>query len=227
LDRRERFENSTVAFRAALRGWQAQLWTAIPGIYQGPGSAGGKQTANVQPAIQALVQNEQGVWSPVTMPLCVDCPILFPGGGGFQLTFPLSQGDEGLLVFASRCIDAWWQSGGVQAQAEIRMHDLSDGFFLPGQLSQPKVPASFSTSTTRLTSLDGELYIELASGHVANIVAPGGVNISGTLSVTGAITATGNITAGSGGGDQVDMQNHTHGGVQTGGSQTSRPTAGT
>lgn len=213
MDRRERFDNPTVALRAALRGWQAQIWTALPGIYQGAGSAGKPYTANVQPSIQGQVLDQKGNWSSVTMALCVDCPILFPGGGGFQLTFPLAKGDEGLLVFAARCIDAWWQSGGVQPQAEIRMHDLSDGFFLPGQLSQPKVPsAGFSSTNVQLKTTAGVALLDITPTGIA---------------INGALTVTGNITAGQGGADQVDMQNHTHGGVSTGGSQTLKPTAGT
>ena len=31
--------------------------------------------------------------------------MVFPGGGGFALTFPVAAGDECLVVFASRCID--------------------------------------------------------------------------------------------------------------------------
>ena len=64
-------------------------------------------------------------------------PVVFPGGGGFALTFPVAAGDECLVVFASRCIDAWWQSGGVGEPMEPRMHDLSDGFALIGVRSQP------------------------------------------------------------------------------------------
>jgi hypothetical protein len=217
MDRRERYDNPTVALRAALRGWQTQIWTALPAIFQAAGK--GVQTANVQPAIQAELRDQAGNWTAVTMPLCVDCPILFPGGGGFQLTFPLAAGDEGLLVFSARCIDAWWQSGGIQPQAEIRMHDLSDGFFIPGQLSQAKVPSGGYSATNA--------QLKTASGTVLFDLTPAKITINANVDIVGALTATGNVTAGKGGVDQVTLQGHLHGGVSTGGGSTAAPTAGT
>lgn len=243
MDRRERLELPTVAFRAALQGWQSQIWTALPGIYQGPGE--NSQTANVQPSVQVQIRDPQGNWQTANLPLCLDCPIIFPGGGGFQLTFPLTQGDEGLIVFASRCIDAWWQQEGIQPQAELRMHDLSDGFFIPGQLSQGKVPASRSSDNVQLKKADGSTSIEISPAGAINLTAPGDVTITGNLRVSGVITGPdgapitgdlvmqGNVVAGSGSGDQIDLQNHTHLYSKPGSlvaqapAQTNAPTAGT
>jgi hypothetical protein len=139
MDRRERADDPEAALKAALRGFQAGLWTAMPATLQSYDAA--KLTCSAQPTIQAVLQAKDGTFSNLTMPLCVDCPVIFPSGGGFTLTFPLAAGDEGLLIFASRCIDQWHAQGGTQAQAERRMHDLSDGFFLPGPRSRPHVPA--------------------------------------------------------------------------------------
>jgi hypothetical protein len=197
VDRRERISDLTLMFRAALQGWQSDIWTALPGTYQGAGSK--KGTANVQPTVQVQLQSTGNVWGsynnadPVNgkftpggwqnLPLCPDCPILLPGGGGFHATFPLKTGDEGLLVFSSRCIDNWWLAGGPQSQAELRMHDLSDGFFIPGCFSQANVPsADWSTTTARLTSDDGTLYYELDPiTHRANVVAAAGLWVNGVM----------------------------------------------
>lgn len=207
-----------VAIQAALEGFQPKLWTALPAFVvptEGGGSSfdPAKLTVSAQPTVQAQVRTPGGSWVNVTLPLCLDCPVMFQGGGGFVLTFPLDANDEGLLIFSARCIDAWWQQGGVQPQAELRMHDLSDGFFLPLCFSNSKVPTGVSTTTAQLRSVDGESYVELAGGHIVNIVAPGGVKVTGNMEVTGTlkadeletgeaglnvagnITATGNITA--------------------------------
>lgn len=53
------------------------------------------------------------------------------------------------------------------------------------------------------------------------------VTVNGNIVTNGAITASGDITAGTGGGDSVTLQNHTHGGVQSGASHTAKPDAGT
>lgn len=225
-----------MALEAALRGWQAKIWTTLPGIIQSFDAA--KLTAVVQPSVQAQVRDPAGNYSNVTLPQLLDCPVIFPAGGGCALTFPLAKGDEVLVIFASRCIDAWWQSGGVQPQAEIRAHDLSDGFCIPGCFSQPRVLANVSTTTAQLRSDDGAVGIELdPAGHIVNIVAPGGINIigpvhvTGDLAITGSITgsggsgtemviagdirATGNVTAGHGTADQVALQTHRHPGNNT------------
>ncbi|MGC8050122.1 Gp138 family membrane-puncturing spike protein, partial [Salmonella enterica] len=78
-----------------------------------------------------------------------------------SMTFPVAQGDECLVVFASRCIDSWWQSGGIQEQAELRMHDLSDGFAILGFRSQPRALSNISTTSAQLRSDDGATFIDL------------------------------------------------------------------
>lgn len=202
MDRRERINDPVTSLQAALQGWQAGMWTALPGIVQSFDPA--RVTAVVQPAIQAQVRDTKGIWKSVNLPLLLDCPVLFPRGGSFMLTMPVVEGDEGLVVFSSRCIDAVWQSGGVQPQAELRMHDLSDGFFLPGGYSQPRKPgAPVSTTAAQLRTLDGGTLIELTDGAI---------RIVGDVAVDGNITATGGITAGVGGADEVGLQTHKHGG---------------
>src|SRR6266702_966782 len=100
MDRRERIPDFTLAIQAALAGWQAGMWTAMPGYYVGPGSKLG--TAEVQITVQVQTINPKtGLYDPpFGIKPCQDCPIIFPGGGGAHLTFPLAAGDEGLLVFA-------------------------------------------------------------------------------------------------------------------------------
>ena len=159
MDRRERLDDPVEAQRAALDGRQAEIWTALPGIFQSfdPEAL----TAAVQPAIRGEVTGETGAARAVDMPLLVDVPVVFPHGGGYSLTFPIRQGDECLVVFASRCMDAWWQSGGVQSPAEGRMHDLSDGFAIPGPWSQVTKIGSVSASAVQLRSDDGASYVEI------------------------------------------------------------------
>ena len=140
-------------------GREAMLWTALPGIVQSFDLQ--TMTCEVQPAIQGKVQNEDGSVSVVNLPLLLDCPVVFPRGGGCSLTFPIKAGDECLVVFADRAIDFWWQSGGVQPPAETRMHDLSDGFVLVGPYSQPQVLSGVSTSAVQLRSDDGQAFFEL------------------------------------------------------------------
>jgi len=159
MDRRERFNDPVEATRAALDGRQAEIWTAVPGIVQSFDPAA--STVTVQPAIRGSIEVPGGAVQSVALPLLVDVPVVWPGAGGFTLTFPIQPGDECLVVFAARCIDAWWQSGGVQEPLERRMHDLSDGLALVGPRSQARQLPDINTKHMQLRTDDGQTYIEI------------------------------------------------------------------
>lgn len=194
MDRRERTNDPEVALREAFDGMRAGLWTSLPGTIESFDAEA--MTCTVQPALKMLVRGLDGTITSVALPLLVDCPVHFPSGGNCTLTFPVTRGDECLVVFASRCIDSWWQSGGIQEQAELRMHDLSDGFAFVGFRSKPRALAGVSTISTQLRSDDGATYIDLnpTLGKV-KIVAPGGFDVVAPLSTFSAgVTITGLLT---------------------------------
>lgn len=229
MDSRERWDDPEEALRVAMDGLKSGLWTSMPGIIQSFNASA--VTATVQIAIKGIVHTPDGKAQFVNMPLLVDVPVHFPRGGNCTLTFPVAKGDECLVVFAARCIDSWWQSGGVQAPAEHRMHDLSDGFAFVGFFSQATKISGISTVSAQLRSNDGSTYVEVnPSGQIVNVVAPGGmtlttptVTITGVINVqnaqgaptastiSGSMTATGTITGQAdvvGGGKS--LKTHTH-----------------
>lgn len=245
-NREELTDEGGILLRVALQGLQSGIWTALPGIITKFNAA--QQTCEVQLSVKGKVLDSKGVSTWVQLPLLVDCPVVFPSGGGFVMTFPLAVDDEVLVVFASRCIDSWWQSGGIQVQAELRMHDLSDGFVIPGPRSLPNVAPAISTDNVELRSLDGTTKISMApdgtinlktagnvkvvAGGEADVTAPaiklvGHVTITGDVTVTGKIDATGKVTA-------LDLATplvpsyalHNHGGVTTGSGFTNIPFPG-
>ena len=180
MKRLENLNDLEAAIGAALRGALAQTWTAMPAIIGDFDPVA--MTCTAQPAIRARITTPEGREQNATLPLLVDCPVYFPSGGNCTLTFPVKPGDECLVVFASRCIDAWWQSGKVQNQAEVRMHDLSDGFVYVGVRSQPRVLPAVSTRATQLRSDDGSTFLELdPDSRKVRIVAPGGFDVVAPL----------------------------------------------
>jgi len=223
MDRRERVEDPLVASIAALEGWQAQVWTALPAIVKSFNAQ--KMTIEAQPAIKARVRSrdtnppvqgavfDRDTWWWVDLPLLLDVPVNFPSGGGMLMTFPLEPGDEVTVVFMARCLDGWWQSGGVQNQPDLRMHHLSDAIAFPGPRSVPSVVPNISADSVQLRSDDGEVYVEVAADGSVTIKAPGDVSVMGNVTITGTLTVeSGDITAGS---KQVG-ETHTHTGVTTG-----------
>jgi len=169
MDRRERFESLEEALRAAFDGERANLWTALPGIIQSFDPV--TQTCTIQPSIKALMTSPAGIRSWVQLPLLVDCPVYFPKGGIFTMTFPVAKGDEALVVFSSRSIDAWWASGNVDIQSPLRMHDLSDGMVFVGFGSKPNIISGISTDTVQIRLNDGSDFIELAADGSINLTS--------------------------------------------------------
>ncbi len=188
MNRNERIDDPLMAQRRVLRGHQANIWTALPGVIESYDDAA--QTVVIQAGIKVPIRASDGTVTTVALPQLVDCPVQFPSGGDCSLTFPVVQGDECLVVFASRCIDAWWQSGGVQEQADDRMHDLSDGFALLGFRSQPRVLANVSTTSAQLRSDDGATFVDLnpAAGTL-KMVAPTLIELTAPNVIVSAATA--------------------------------------
>lgn len=185
----ERIDDGEEAARVMLEGWQAALHTACPGIVETVNADG---TLNIQPAITAAIRAQDGSVSQKPLPLLTNVLVAWQGGGGFTATFPIKAGDECLVVFGSRCIDAWWELGGIQAPMDPRMHSLSDSFALVGVRSRPRALPNISTTGAQLRSDDGSTYVEVDQGSI-EIVAPAGVMITSP-----SVATTGNLLAGTG-----------------------------
>lgn len=173
---------------------------AIPAIVKSVDTQ--RQTLTCQPAIRERMNDGDGNLSWIEIPELLDVPFFIYSGGGYCLTLPIQPGDDCLVIFGDNCMDAWWQSGGVQNQIERRRHDLSDGFALVGFRSQPAVVSDYSADTAQLRNASGDAYIEI-SGSTINIHGAGGVNIDGGTTID----------------DRVFL-GHTHTGVEPGGGNT-------
>lgn len=210
MDRRERILDETGAMVAAMEGWQAGIWTAMPGklVSFDPSDT----TCSVQITIQMQVQRADGSFYWDAIKPLVKCPLVLPGGGGCVITLPMKAGDEVLVVFASRCIDSWWQSGDIGTQVELRLHDLSDGFAIPGPRSVPNAIPNYNTSAIEVRNASGSLAVSI--DPVASLITmKGNVLVQGNLAVTGTMLNNGtNVGA-----------THTHGNVSNGPNRTGGP----
>ena len=231
-------------FESERKVLKEQIRVALPGIIQSfdPESV----TAVVQPAIRYVERDNDGA----TETLLTDVPVIFPRGGGCTLTFPVKEGDECLVIFGDRCIDFWWQSGGIQEPVDERMHDLSDAFCIVGPQSQAKKIGGISTTAAQLRTDDGSAFIEVAAGHDVTVKtsgkltasADGGTEItSPEIILNGNVTINGNLSQGMGesGGSATmhgpvtvtndvtaggkSLMTHTHGGVEHGNDSTGEP----
>ena len=126
-----------------------------------------KMTCQCQPLIREKMRLASGEYYGVDLPLLLDVPIVYPGSTDFSITFPISVDDEGLVIFSDMCIDAWWQSGDIQDQFEVRRHDLSDGFFIPTQLSQPKKYSEIDQENLEIRFRSTKKYLKLGADGVS------------------------------------------------------------
>lgn len=99
------------------------------------------------------------------------------GAGGFYITLPVAKGDECMLIFQDMCLDAAWQSGGINnPQLDKRRHDLSDAICLPLRWTQKNAISSVSNTSLQIRSLDNQTHLDLTNGAItllAGVVALG------------------------------------------------------
>ena len=193
------------------------LRVCCPGIIDSFDAA--KQTEKVRLCLRERVRIK-GVLSWEEIKPLVDVPIVIPRAGGYTLTLPVTAGDECLVVFGDSCMDAWWQSGGVQNQMDRRSHDLSDGYAILGVWSQPRVLPGYSISAIQMRNDAGTNLVNLAAdalslafGANTLVVNAAGVTITvGSNSITvnaAGITINGVACAITGGvaGTVIDSKN--------------------
>lgn len=129
------------------------------------------QTATAQVAYKKTYYERNaltGTYDPVLVdyPLLADCPVIFPGGGGFALTFPVAAGDECLVLFNDRDINNWF-AGNQGAEVDSpRAHAFADGFILVGPRSKPNVLTGVNGSGAELRTKDGTVKVSVGASKV-------------------------------------------------------------
>ena len=159
--------------RLAMDGSNAKIRTAFPARITAFDADAGP-TASVQPAIQAAYWDAD-LEEPVffEMPEITNCPVHYPAGGGFQITYPLEAGDDCLVLIAERSIDEWMATGNASnIPRMLRRFDLSDAIVIPGL--RPNARA--------LTNVDtGALQIRNENGSVMRVNDDGTVYLGNSL----------------------------------------------
>lgn len=205
----------------AIRGELANLWTSLPCIVDSYDADA--VTITAQPAIKIPVRNKVGVVELLQLPLLMDVPVMFPCAGGFTITHPIRTGDECFVLFASRNIDVWWQSGGIQNPFDTRKHDLSDGFAFFRPQSQANKISGISTTDLEIRNDANTCKIQIKPSGEIHFVGTKSVfhhpvEMKGTLTVDGVIKSLSDVLA-----KAISLFSHKHGGVQSGGSDTENP----
>ncbi len=150
--------------QTALNARLADLHVALPARVERYDAA--RQMLDAQPLLLSAYQQEDGSRATERIPVITNVPVLFPGAGGFRLTFPVEVGDTVLLIFAERSLDRWLALGGEVDPADRRMHDLTDAVAIPGLRAQPQVWTGVGTEHATMGQ-DGGLQIHFKDGAIA------------------------------------------------------------
>lgn len=124
-------------------------------------------------------------------PLLKQVPFVVLGGGSSNLTFPISVGDNCLLLFCDYEIDRWWDTGESLPSNFERKHDISDAFAIVGIHSMVDLLQGYSRYVQLKYSDNSKIVVgnEITLNN-AQVTATGDVNASGTI--TGAQLIAGN-----------------------------------
>lgn len=98
-------------------------------------------------------------------PILLDVPVLTLQGGGGAITFPITKGDQCLLLFSDRNLDAWYQNGAEAPPFTDRAHDISDGIAIVGLNALTSAVSPYEASAVKLSF--GGAIIKLKGGKLS------------------------------------------------------------
>ncbi len=92
-------------------------------------------------------------------PTLHDVPVICLGGGLGSLTFPITAGDQCLILFNDRDLSNWFAGSSSSAPATPALHSFSDAIALVGIRNMPNVLTDYSDDSVVLTYGDNSLEI--------------------------------------------------------------------
>lgn len=225
------------AIKELFRRVLYNVHTSMPGVITAVGDYKGVRVVSVRPVIQQIdtLEDEQTLKAIDPIP---NTPVCVPHVEdlGLSITVPLRVGNEGMIHFAERSLDNWIEKGGVQPPAEPiqpRSHDFSDAIFVPGITSVANPIKTWSDTTVEIRNIDATVAVSVsvdevalrAGGAVVSLPGDGKVHITGDIVHTGKLISSDKVIgiAGVETGTGLSLDNHVHGGVETGGGTSGAP----
>ena len=106
-------------------------------------------------------------------PPLVNMPVFFPTGGGMTMTWPIKNGDTGLIIFQQESYEPWVRTGGSRPQKQIkspyaRKFNINDGIFFPGITpfceAERRPAPTIEEDCVTISDWDGDTQIRLKKG---------------------------------------------------------------
>lgn len=130
--------------RAAIRVQLRGVRVALPGTVTSYDAS--TCQADVQPA---LLEERITEFGPIAerLPTIPHVPVIFCGGGGSRLTFPVAVGDTCWIMFSSSSLAKWKALGGEVDPEDDRHHNINDAVALVGLSDLAHADAASATAT--------------------------------------------------------------------------------
>ena len=188
----------------------------------------GEVAATGRVDLQPIVQQTDGAGNVIDLPTLYDVPYCRYQGGTDAVILDPKVGDVGVVIFGDRDLSSAIAAKDKSPPGSNRRNSLADALYLGSLLNGvPTQWVRFSTAGIEVHSPTKVIVtapeIDYTADSQVNITAPN-IKLDGAVHVTGAqtndsgITASGDVT-----GSGTSLHTHKHGGVQTGGGQTSPP----
>lgn len=126
------------------RAAREKVWTTLPVVVVKVDAAAG--LVDVQPVVREPSRDSNGDYDYMDLPVIPVVPICWQQGGGFVLTFPISEGDHGLLHVSMLDASNWEDSGEISDPPTNGRHNIRSCFFVPGvrPLTEPYDPTDLT-----------------------------------------------------------------------------------
>lgn len=150
--------------RKILDARAAEIHTAIPG--QVVNYDASKQIADVQPMVKDYYYSADGALRTRSFPVLPSVPVQFPRGGGYFVSFPLSVGDTGMLIFSELPIDRWRSTGQEAHPVNARRHGAGNAVFYPGLTPRAKALTDDGVDANLIVGKEGGAQIHVSADMV-------------------------------------------------------------
>lgn len=163
-------------------------------------------TIDVQPVIAREVNGQTN-----PLPVFPDVPVINFLGGNSSIQMPIAVGDDCILFVSERCLDNWYFGNNNQKPLSPRVFDYSDSIALVGlktKANELEIPDRIKFTGDALQL--GNYEHQGNRNQTGNYIQVGNHQITGDIIINGQSLWS-------------FMNDHTHSGVQSGGSNTGVP----
>ena len=177
--------------------------------------------------VSPLVNQIDGGGTAIPHTNVYNVPYLRIQGGANALIIDPQVGDTGMACFADSDISSVKKTRAEGNPGSKRTFSIADAMYFGGWSKTP--PQRYITVDDTGITIEGLAQITMHGDDIAitantiegtanTITLNATVNINGNVNVTGSVTASGDVQGGG-----ISLDNHVHGGVQSGGSLTTGP----